>query len=158
VYLIFNEGYDATRGDRLLWVDLAAEAIRLGRLLSELAPDDPEVAGLLALLVLHHARADARADPHGDLVPLEEQDRGRWDAAMIGEGLGLLDRALRRQRPGPYQLQARTPAWRCWTVGDDRRAGRLPPAPSHPGRPGTAGRPPRPRGYRLPAGPGAGHQ
>ena len=106
VYLIFNEGYDATRGDRLLRVDLAAEAIRLGRLLGELAPDDPEVGGLLALLVLHHARADARVDPNGDLVPLEEQDRGRWDAAMIGEGLGLLDRALRRQRPGPYQLQA----------------------------------------------------
>jgi RNA polymerase sigma-70 factor (ECF subfamily) len=106
VYLIFNEGYDATRGEELLRVDLAAEAIRLGRLLGELAPDDPEVAGLLALLVLHHARADARVDPHGDLVPLEEQDRGRWDANMIGEGLGLLDRALRRQRPGPYQLQA----------------------------------------------------
>jgi RNA polymerase sigma-70 factor (ECF subfamily) len=106
VYLIFNEGYGATRGDRLLRVDLAAEAIRLGRLLGELVPDDPEVGGLLALLVLHHARADARVDPHGDLVPLEEQDRGRWDAAMIGEGLSLLDRALRRQRPGPYQLQA----------------------------------------------------
>jgi RNA polymerase sigma-70 factor (ECF subfamily) len=106
VYLIFNEGYDATRGDRLLRVDLAAEAIRLGRLLSELVPDDPEVGGLLGLLVLHHARADARVDSHGDLVPLEEQDRGRWDTAMIGEGLGLLDRALRRRRPGPYQLQA----------------------------------------------------
>jgi RNA polymerase sigma-70 factor (ECF subfamily) len=106
VYLIFNEGYDATRGDRLLRVDLAAEAIRLGRLLSELAPDDPETLGLLALLLLHHARADARVDPHGDLVPLEEQDRGRWDATMIAEGLGLLDRALRRRRPGPYQLQA----------------------------------------------------
>ena len=106
VYLIFNEGYDATRGDRLLRVDLAAEAIRLGRLLGELVPDDPEVAGLLALLVLHHARAAARVDPHGDLVPLEDQDRGRWDPAMIGEGLGLLDRALRRRRPGPYQLQA----------------------------------------------------
>ncbi|HEV2892277.1 MAG TPA: DUF6596 domain-containing protein, partial [Actinomycetota bacterium] len=106
VYLIFNEGYDATRGDRLLRVDLAVEAIRLGRLLGELVPDDPEVGGLLALLLLHHARADARVDPHGDLVPLEEQDRGRWDADMIGEGLGLLDRALRRRRPGPYQLQA----------------------------------------------------
>ena len=106
VYLIFNEGYGATRGDRLLRVDLAAEAIRLGRLLCELVPDDPEALGLLALLVLHHARADARVDPYGDLVPLEEQDRGRWDAAMIGEGLGLLDRALRRRRPGPYQLQA----------------------------------------------------
>jgi RNA polymerase sigma-70 factor (ECF subfamily) len=106
VYLIFNEGYGATRGDRLLRVDLAAGAIRLGRLLGELVPDDPEVGGLLALLVLHHARADARVDLHGDLVPLEEQDRGRWEAAMIGEGLGLLDRALRRRRPGPYQLQA----------------------------------------------------
>jgi RNA polymerase sigma-70 factor (ECF subfamily) len=106
VYLIFNEGYGATRGDRLLRVDLAAEAIRLGRLLGELAPDDPEVGGLLALLLLHHARAGARVDPHGDLVPLEEQDRGRWDAAMLGEGLGLLDRALRRGHPGPYQLQA----------------------------------------------------
>ena len=106
VYLIFNEGYDATRGDRLLRVDLAAEAIRLGRLLVELAPDDPEALGLLALLLLHHARADARVDPHGDLVPLEEQERGRWDATMIAEGLGLLDRALRRRRPGPHQLQA----------------------------------------------------
>jgi RNA polymerase sigma-70 factor, ECF subfamily len=106
IYLIFNEGYDATRGDRLLRVDLATEAIRLGRLLAELAPDDPEVGGLLALLVLHHARADARVDPHGDLVPLEEQDRGRWDPVMLAEGLGLLDRALRRQRPGPYQIQA----------------------------------------------------
>jgi RNA polymerase sigma-70 factor (ECF subfamily) len=106
VYLIFNEGYDATRGDRLLRVDLATEAIRLGRLLAELAPDDPEALGLLALLLLHHARADARVDPRGDLVPLEDQDRGRWDTAMIDEGLGLLERALRRRRPGPYQLQA----------------------------------------------------
>jgi RNA polymerase sigma-70 factor (ECF subfamily) len=106
VYLIFNEGYGATRGEELLRVDLAAEAIRLGRLLAELVPDDPEVTGLLALLLLHHARAGARVDPHGDLVPLEEQDRSRWDAAVIGEGLGLLDRALRRRRPGPYQLQA----------------------------------------------------
>jgi RNA polymerase sigma-70 factor (ECF subfamily) len=114
VYLIFNEGYDATRGDRLLRIDLAAEAIRLGRLLGELVPDDPEVAGLLALLLLHHARVDARVDPNGDLVPLEEQDRGRWDAAMIAEGLGLLDRALRRRRPGPYQLQAAIAAQHAW--------------------------------------------
>ena len=125
VYLIFNEGYDATRGDRLLRVDLAAEAIRLGRLLGELAPDDPEVGGLLALLVLHHARADARVDPHGDLVPLEEQDRGRWDAAMIGEGLGLLDRALRRRRPGPLPAPGghRRPA----RPGRPRRRHRLAP-------------------------------
>jgi RNA polymerase sigma-70 factor (ECF subfamily) len=106
VYLIFNEGYDATRGEELLRVDLATEAIRLGRLLGELVPDDPEVAGLLALLLLHHARAAARVDRHGDLVPLEEQDRSRWDAVMLAEGLGLLDRALRRRRPGRYQLQA----------------------------------------------------
>jgi RNA polymerase sigma-70 factor (ECF subfamily) len=106
VYLIFNEGYGATRGEELLRVDLAAEAIRLGRVLCQLVPDDPEALGLLALLVLHHARADARVDPNGDLIPLEEQDRGRWDPAMIGEGLGLLDRALRRRQPGPYQLQA----------------------------------------------------
>ena len=106
MYLIFNEGYDATRGEELLRVDLATEAIRLGRLLGELVPDDPEVAGLLALLLLHHARAAARVDRHGDLVPLEEQDRSRWDAVMLAEGLGLLDRALRRRRPGRYQLQA----------------------------------------------------
>jgi RNA polymerase sigma-70 factor, ECF subfamily len=78
----------------------------LGGCWASWSPDDPEVGGLLALLVLRHARADARVDPHGDLVPLEEQDRGRWDVAMIGEGLGLLDQALRRRRPGPYQLQA----------------------------------------------------
>jgi RNA polymerase sigma-70 factor (ECF subfamily) len=106
VYLIFNEGWSASAGDRLVRGELCAEAIRLGRLLARLMPDDPEVAGLLALMLLHDSRRDARVDEHGDLVALDAQDRALWDRGRIREGTMLLDGALRRRRPGPYQLQA----------------------------------------------------
>jgi RNA polymerase sigma-70 factor (ECF subfamily) len=106
VYLIFNEGWSASGGDRLVRGELCAEAIRLGRLLVRLMPDDPEVAGLLALMLLHDSRRDARVDDHGDLVALDDQDRARWDRGRIREGTCLLDGALRRRRAGPYQLQA----------------------------------------------------
>jgi RNA polymerase sigma-70 factor, ECF subfamily len=106
VYLVFNEGWSASAGDRLVRGELCAEAIRLGRLLARLMPDDAEVAGLLALMLLHDSRRDARVDEHGDLVALDEQDRARWDRGRIREGTVLLDGALRRRRPGPYQLQA----------------------------------------------------
>ncbi len=106
VYLVFNEGWSASAGDRLVRGELCAEAIRLGRLLARLMPDDPEVAGLLALMLLHDSRRDARVDEHGDLVALDDQDRARWDLGRIREGTMLLDGALRRRRPGPYQLQA----------------------------------------------------
>jgi RNA polymerase sigma-70 factor (ECF subfamily) len=106
VYLIFNEGYAATDGDRLVRRELCAEAIRLGRLLCELMPDEAEVLGLTALMLLHDARREARQAADGGMVPLEEQDRARWDAGQIDAGVGLLDRALRQRRPGRYQLQA----------------------------------------------------
>jgi RNA polymerase sigma-70 factor (ECF subfamily) len=106
VYLIFNEGWSASGGDRLVRGELCTEAIRLGRLLVRLMPDDPEVAGLLALMLLHDSRRDARVDEHGDLVALDDQDRSRWDRGRIREGTTLLDGALRRRRPGTYQLQA----------------------------------------------------
>lgn len=106
VYLIFNEGHTASAGDRLAREDLCAEAIRLGRLLAALMPDEPEVMGLLALMLLVHARRDARTTPAGDLVPLPEQDRGRWDRALVAEGQDIVRACLRRDRPGPYQIQA----------------------------------------------------
>ncbi len=106
IYLIFNEGYAATSGDALIRADLAADAIRLGRHLYGLMPDEPEVAGLLALMLLHDARAVARTDAAGDLVLLEQQDRALWDRARIEEGAALVERALSLRRPGPYQLQA----------------------------------------------------
>jgi RNA polymerase sigma-70 factor, ECF subfamily len=106
VYLIFNEGWSASAGDRLVRGELCAEAIRLGRLLVRLMPDDPEVAGLLALMLLHDSRRDARVDEHGDLVALDDQDRAHWDRGRIREGTVLLEAALRRRRPGRYQLQA----------------------------------------------------
>jgi len=106
VYLIFNEGYDATEGDRLVRGELCSEAIRLGRLLARLMPDDPEVLGLLALMLLHDARRTARVDAAGRYVPLDEQDRSLWDQGRIREGLRTLERALPLRRPGPYQLQA----------------------------------------------------
>ena len=105
VYLVFNQGYARRDGGPLLDVELTREAIRLGRLLHRLMPEDPEVAGLLALLLLADARRDARTRS-GRLVRLEDQDRSRWDAAAIEEGCALVERALRRGRPGPYQLQA----------------------------------------------------
>jgi RNA polymerase sigma-70 factor (ECF subfamily) len=106
VYLIFNEGYAATSGDRLVRDDLCIEAIRLGRLLRSLMADEPEVTGLLALLLLVHARRDARTDAAGDLVLLPDQDRARWDTTLVAEGLDLVRECLRRGRPGPYQVQA----------------------------------------------------
>jgi RNA polymerase sigma-70 factor (ECF subfamily) len=106
VYLVFTEGHTATSGERLVREDLCAEAIRLGRLLAELMPDEPEVLGLLALMLLTHARRAARTTPDGDLVLLAEQDRTRWDSELIAEGQQLVRRCLRRNQPGPYQLQA----------------------------------------------------
>ncbi|HTX85647.1 MAG TPA: RNA polymerase sigma factor [Streptosporangiaceae bacterium] len=106
LYLLFNEGYSASAGEDLLRPDLSAEAIRLGRLLAQLMPDEPEAAGLLALMLLQDARSAARLDDAGDLVSLEDQERSRWDGARIAEGIRLLEAALRRQRAGPYQLQA----------------------------------------------------
>jgi RNA polymerase sigma-70 factor (ECF subfamily) len=106
VYLIFNEGYTASSGDRLVREDLCAEAIRLGRLLAELMPDEPEVIGLLALMLLVESRRAARTTPDGDLVPLAEQDRSRWDRELAAEGRALVRQCLRRNQPGPYQIQA----------------------------------------------------
>jgi RNA polymerase sigma-70 factor (ECF subfamily) len=106
VYLIFNEGYTATSGDRLIREDLCAEAVRLGRQLAELMPDEPEVLGLLALMLLIESRRAARTTSAGDLVLLADQDRGRWDRDLVAEGQDLVRRCLRRGRPGPYQIQA----------------------------------------------------
>ncbi|TXS51864.1 sigma-70 family RNA polymerase sigma factor [Streptomyces sp. uw30] len=99
VYLIFNQGYEGE-------ADLCTQALRLGRLLAELMPDEPEVTGLLALMLLVESRRPARQNEHGALVPLPEQDRARWDPALIAEGQSLVRQCLRRDRPGPYQLQA----------------------------------------------------
>ena len=106
LYLIFNEGYEASAGDSLVRRELCAEAVRLGRVLAELMPDEGEALGLLALLLLHDARREARVGQAGELVLLEDQDRSRWDRAKIGEGVRLLDQAIRRSPPGPYRLQA----------------------------------------------------
>ncbi|MFJ5263982.1 RNA polymerase sigma factor [Streptomyces sp. NPDC088387] len=106
LYLIFNEGYTATSGPQLQRRELAGEAIRLARKVHQVLPDDTEVAGLLALMLLTDARRDARTGPGGELVPLDEQDRDRWDKAAIEEGVALVTGALSRGRPGPYQLRA----------------------------------------------------
>ena len=106
IYLIFNEGYAASTGQQLVRHDLCGEAVRLGRLLYQLMPDQPEVAGLLSLLLLHDARRSARVDSDGRFVALADQDRTRWDPAVLAEGLRLLARAWRHRNPGPYQLQA----------------------------------------------------
>jgi RNA polymerase sigma-70 factor, ECF subfamily len=106
IYLVFNEGYSASGGESLLRPDLSSEAIRLARLLGSLLPAEPEALGILALMLLHDARRDARVGADGALVPLEEQDRSRWDRAKIVEGLDILDRAIAMRRRGPYQLQA----------------------------------------------------
>jgi len=106
VYLIFNEGYTASSGERLVRDDLCREAIRLGRLLVELVPDEPEALGLLALMLLIESRRAARTTPDGTLVLLAEQDRSRWDRVLIDEGQGLVRRCLQANRPGPYQIQA----------------------------------------------------
>jgi RNA polymerase sigma-70 factor (ECF subfamily) len=106
VYLLFNEGYLATHGSALHRPALAGEALRLAALVVELMPDDPEARGLHALLLFHEARAEARIDPAGALVPLDEQDRSRWDHTLIDQGLHQLQQARRRAQLGPFQLQA----------------------------------------------------
>ncbi|ALG12553.1 RNA polymerase sigma factor [Kibdelosporangium phytohabitans] len=106
VYLIFNEGYAASSGDRLVREDLCAGAIRLGRLLAELMPGEPEVRGLLGLMLLIGARAPARTTPDGALVRLADQDRAKWDARLLAEGREIVRGCLRRGQPGPYQIQA----------------------------------------------------
>ena len=105
LYLVFNEGYASTSGP-LVRAGLCDEAIRLARVVVELMPDEPETGGLLALMLLHHSRREARVSATGEIVLLEEQDRARWDHDMIDQGLGVLDRALLVGRPGPYQVQA----------------------------------------------------
>jgi RNA polymerase sigma-70 factor, ECF subfamily len=106
VYLIFNEGYMASSGEALVREDLCGEAIRLGRVLAELMPDEPEVQGLLALMLLIESRRAARTSAEGELVPLGDQDDSRWDRALIDEGQAIVRRCLRRNQPGPYQIQA----------------------------------------------------
>jgi RNA polymerase sigma-70 factor (ECF subfamily) len=106
IYLIFNEGYAASSGERLVREELCTEAIRLGRALAELMPGEPEVKGLLALMLLVDSRRASRATADGNLVLLAEQDRGRWDRRLIAEGQALVRECLRRNRPGPYQIQA----------------------------------------------------
>jgi RNA polymerase sigma-70 factor (ECF subfamily) len=106
VYLLFNEGYSASAGDDLVRGALCDEAMHLCRTISELMPDEPEVLGLLALMLLHDSRRAARVDDHGDIVLLEDQDRSRWDHDAIDAGLAVLDRALALRNPGPYQVQA----------------------------------------------------
>jgi RNA polymerase sigma-70 factor (ECF subfamily) len=106
IYLLFNEGYSASGGEAHVRVPLCEEAIRLARLLLRLFPSEPEIMGLLALLLLQHARAAARLDADGAIVLLDDQDRGLWSKDLIAEGLALIDKALRHRAPGPYQVQA----------------------------------------------------
>lgn len=106
VYLIFNEGYAASSGERLVREDLCREALRLGRLLAGLMPDEPEVMGLLALMLLSESRREARTGDSGELVLLADQDRRQWDRSLIAEGQAIVRACLRRNRPGPYQIQA----------------------------------------------------
>ncbi len=106
LYLMFNEGYATSRGDVLARADLSSEAIRLARLLRELVPDDPEVAGLLALMLLTDARRAARTGQYGELIPLDQQDRALWDRSMIREGIALAETAVSHGGAGPYRLQA----------------------------------------------------
>jgi RNA polymerase sigma-70 factor, ECF subfamily len=106
VYLVFTEGHTATSGATLIRGELCDQAIRLARALAALLPGQPEVTGLLALLLLTDARRDARVGPDGDLILLADQDRGRWDSGLIAEGEALVEQALRQGRPGPYQLHA----------------------------------------------------
>lgn len=115
IYLVFNEGYTASSGPQLMRLDLACEAIRLGRLLAELLPE-PETLGLLALMLLHDARRAARVSPQGDLIPLEEQDRALWNREQIASGALLVERALAAAPPGVYTLQAAIAAVHCRAV------------------------------------------
>jgi RNA polymerase sigma-70 factor (ECF subfamily) len=119
LYLLFNEGYAATSGTELRRGGLCGEAIRLSRLLTQLMPDESEAVGLLALMLLHESRRGARVDDNGDLVPLEQQERSRWDHGMIEEGSDLLDRALRLGRVGPYQVQAAIAACHATAPGPE---------------------------------------
>ena len=158
VYLIFNEGYTASSGERPGPADLCAEAIRLGRLLAELMPDEPEALGLLALMLLAESRRPARTDAAANLVLLADQDRGRWDRGLIAEGQALVRRCLRRDRPGPYQIQAAISAVHS-DAADRRRHGLAADPgtvrPAH-GRRADSGGGPEPRGRgrrdRGPAG------
>jgi RNA polymerase sigma-70 factor (ECF subfamily) len=124
IYLVFNEGYAASQGDSLLRVDLTAEAIRLGRLLLDLLPnpevDGPEVKGLLALMLLHESRREARVTKDGEIILLEDQDRSRWDRGMIAEGTVLVEEALRSRRFGAYTLQAAIAAVHAEAATADR--------------------------------------
>jgi RNA polymerase sigma-70 factor (ECF subfamily) len=120
LYLLFNEGYSASAGADLLRRGLTGEAIRLTRTLVALMPDEPEAQGLLALMLLHDARSAARLDASGDFVPLDEQDRTAWDRVAIAEGVAILDAALRRSRPGAYQIQAAIAA--CHATAADAAA------------------------------------
>ena len=106
LYLVFNEGYAASSGDSLIRRELCAEAIRLARVVVSLLPDEPEARGLLALMLLHDARREARVGPAASSILLDDQDRSRWDAGRIAEGQALVEGALGERRPGPYQLQA----------------------------------------------------
>jgi RNA polymerase sigma-70 factor (ECF subfamily) len=106
IYLVFNEGYTASSGDRLTRTDLCAEAIRLARVLVDLMPSEPEPRGLLAMMLLHDSRRDTRVDSEGELVLLEDQDRSRWDRAQINEGLSLAQRGAQIENAGPYAIQA----------------------------------------------------
>jgi RNA polymerase sigma factor (sigma-70 family) len=119
VYLLFNEGYTTSSGPDLARTDLSGEAIRLARAIHAAAPDEPEAAGLLALMLLTEARRPARSGPGGELVPLAEQDRGRWDRRLIVEGLGLIAEALRRGQVGEYQIQASIAALHDQASGHD---------------------------------------
>ena len=120
LYLIFNEGYAATAGDDLIRRDLCDEAIRLARILAVLMPDEAEVLGVLALMLLHDSRREARMSPAGELVLLEDQDRTLWDRGKIDEGRRVLERALSRRRPGPYQLQAAIAALHAEAAAPDQ--------------------------------------
>jgi RNA polymerase sigma-70 factor (ECF subfamily) len=120
IYLIFNEGYAASAGEGLVRNDLCAEAIRLGHVLRELLPDEPENIGLLALMLLQNSRRHARVNDEGELVTLEQQDRSLWDRAEIEEGVGLLESALVERRPGNYQLQAAIAALHCEAARADQ--------------------------------------
>jgi RNA polymerase sigma-70 factor, ECF subfamily len=120
IYFIFNEGYSATEGERLVRRELSNEAIRLGRLLCQLMPNEPENLGLLALMLLQDSRTEARVSPEGALITLEEQDRSKWDRNQIQAGLALVPKALRMRVPGPYQLQAAIAAIHAEAVTPDQ--------------------------------------
>ncbi len=124
IYVVFTEGYAASSGDRIVRRELCDEAIRLGRVLVGLMPDEPEARGLLALMLVQHSRRTARIDEFGDIVLLEQQDRLRWDRTMVEEGLGLVRNALTRATPGPYLLQAAIAAAHAEAASLGRPTGR----------------------------------